>query len=204
MTQDTLIEQSMETNLLMMKIDASNQEQKQEIIKFAKVFIFLDLCIFIYAIFFQDKIWLVNTQVAFISSLLITIASFISYKKNIQNRLQNFDYSKVSQIDDRDKIDEIDDPFDLYSEYEEIKEEDLTPQKIKEIINEEKSKIKKNPIKNTVFSASGFLSIYRILGYVILIFGFFVLNNNKIFIPIAFIIGLGVVPLGVLLSRFKK
>ncbi len=62
----------------------------------------------------------------------------------------------------------------------------------------------KDLVKNTVFSVSGFLSIYRILGYVILIFGFFVLNNNKIFLPIAFIIGLGVVPLGVLLSKFKK
>lgn len=185
----------------MMKMSS---EEKQEMIKFAKVFIFLDLCIFIYANFFQNKIWFLNTQVAFISSLFITIASFISYKKNIQNRLQNFDYSKISKSENRDKIDEIDDPFDLYSEYEEIKDKDLTPQKIKEIIDDEKSKLKKNSLKNTIFSASGFLSIYRILGYVILIFGFFVLNNNKIFIPMAFIMGLGVVPLGVLFSRFLK
>ncbi|MCG3700972.1 hypothetical protein L5F41_02535 [Aliarcobacter butzleri] len=187
----------MEINLLMMKINP-------EIIKFAKVFIFLDLCIFIYALVFQNKLWLLNTQIAFISSLLITVASFISYKKNIQNRLSNFDYSKISKDEDRDKIDEIDDPYDLYTEYEEIPENELTAEKIKEIIDGEKSKVKRNSVKNTIFSASGFLSIYRIFGYVILIFGFFVLNNNKIFMPIAFIIGLGIVPFGVLISKLIK
>lgn len=197
MIQDMLIEQNMEINLLMMKINP-------EIIKFAKVFIFLDLCIFIYALVFQNKLWLLNTQIAFISSLLITVASFISYKKNIQNRLSNFDYSKISKDEDRDKIDEIDDPYDLYTEYEEIPENELTAEKIKEIINDEKSKVKRNSVKNTIFSASGFLSIYRIFGYIILIFGFFVLNNNKIFMPIAFIIGLGIVPFGVLISKLIK
>ncbi|WP_228275986.1 hypothetical protein [Aliarcobacter butzleri] len=197
MIQDMLIEQNMEINLLMMKINP-------EIIKFAKVFIFLDLCIFIYALVFQNKLWLLNTQIAFISSLLITIASFVSYKKNIQNRLSNFDYSKISKGEGRDKIDEIDDPYDLYTEYEEIPENELTAEKIKEIINDEKSKVKRNSVKNTIFSASGFLSIYRIFGYIILIFGFFVLNNNKIFMPIAFIIGLGIVPFGVLISKLIK
>ncbi|MEV9476638.1 hypothetical protein [Aliarcobacter butzleri] len=197
MIQDMLIEQNMEINLLMMKINP-------EIIKFAKVFIFLDLCIFIYALVFQNKLWLLNTQIAFISSLLITVASFISYKKNIQNRLSNFDYSKISKDEDRDKIDEIDDPYDLYTEYEEIPENELTAEKIKEIINDEKSKVKRNSVKNTIFSASGFLSIYRIFGYIILIFGFFVLNNNKIFMPISFIIGLGIVPFGVLISKLIK
>lgn len=196
MTLDTHIEQNMEINLLMMKINP-------EILKFAKVFIFLDLCILIYSFIFQNSIWLLNTQVAFISSLFIVIASFYSYKRNIQNRLSNFEASKVS-TEDRDKIDEIDDPFDLYSEYEEIPEEELTPQKIKEIIQEEKTKVKKNSLKNTLFSAGGFLSIYRIIGYGILVFGFFALNNNKIFMPVAFIVGLGIVPIGVLLSKLKK
>jgi len=52
-----------------------------EVVRFARVFIFLDLCIFIYTLIFQNNIWLLNTQVAFVSSLFITIASFYSYKK---------------------------------------------------------------------------------------------------------------------------
>ncbi len=195
-----LIEQNMEINLLikmMMKINL-------EILKFAKVFILLDFCIIFYSLFFQNKFCLLNTQVAFISSLFIIIASFLSYRKNIQNRLSNLDLSQINESVDRDKIDEIDDPYDLYTQYKEIPEDELTTEKIKEIINDEKSKVKRNSFKNTIFSASGFLSIYRILGYGILIFGFFALNNNKVFLPIAFIIGLGIVPIGILFSKLLE
>ena len=173
----------------------------QSIKNFALVFITLDLCLVIYALVFNTPIWLLNTQVAFISSLFITIASFLSYRKNIQGRLSKLDLSKKQNGEDRDKIDEIDDPYDLYTEYEQIPESELTTQKIKEIITDEKSKVKKNSFKNTIFSATGFLSIYRVLGYVILVFGFFALNNNKLFYPIAFIVGLGIVPIGVLFSK---
>ena len=172
----------------------------KEVKTFALVFIVLDLCLIMYSLVFNNNIWLLNTQVAFVSSLLITITSFLSYRSNINNRLSNLDMSKPS-LQDRDKVDEIDDPYDLYTEYEEIPEEELTPAKIKEIISDEKTKIKKNSIKNTIFSATGFLSIYRVLGYATLVFGFFALNNNKLFLPIAFIIGLGIVPIGVLFSK---
>lgn len=198
MTQDMLIEQNMVINRTMtMKIN-------QDILNFAKVFIILDLCLAIYALVFQNSFWLLNTQVAFISSLFITIASFLSYRRNVNGRLSNLDLSKTPKGEDRDKIDEIDDPYDLYTEYEAVPQEELTTQKIREIIQDEKSKIKKNSFKNTLFSAGGFLSIYRILGYATLVFGFFALNNNKIFIPIAFIVGLAVVPIGTLLSKLKK
>ena len=127
-----------------------------------------------------------------------------SYKKNIENRLSDLDLTKNNENEDRDKIDEIDDPYDLYTEYKEIPESELTPEKIKEILNNEKSKVKRDTLKNTIFSASGFLSIYRVLGYGMLLFGFFALNNNKIFVPIAFIVGLGVVPIGVLFSKLLE
>ena len=190
-----LIEQNMVIkNIITMKI---NQSLKN----FAFVFIVLDFCLVIYALVFNTPIWLLNTQVAFISSLFITIASFLSYRKNIQGRLSNLDLSKQVNAEQRDKVDEIDDPYDLYTEYEQIPEDELTPEKIKEIINDEKTKVKKNSLKNTIFSATGFLSVYRVLGYATLIFGFFALNNNKLFIPIAFIVGLGIVPIGVLFSK---
>ncbi|RXI26422.1 hypothetical protein CRU87_08585 [Aliarcobacter trophiarum LMG 25534] len=174
----------------------------KQTVNFAKVFIFLNLCLTIYALLFQNSVWLLNIQVAFFSSLFVTLASFLSYKKNIQNRLSSYDEKQKNSIEDRDKIDEIDDPFDLYSEYEEVPKEQLSPEKIKEIIDEERKRVKQNSFKNTLFSAGGFISIYRVLGYGILIFGFFALNNNKILIPIAFITGLSIVPIGVLFTKF--
>ncbi|MGJ0296235.1 hypothetical protein [Aliarcobacter cryaerophilus] len=198
MIQGIHIEQNMVINhLMMMKINS-------KILNFAKVFLFLNLCLSLYAIFFENTIWLLNLQIAFFASLLVTLASFLSYKKNIQNRLENLDKNHISSSEERDKIDEIDDPFDLYSEYKEVPESELTPEKIKEIIDEEKSRVKQNSLKNTLFSATGFLSIYRVLGYGFLIFGFFALNNNKILIPFAFIIGLSIVPIGVLFTKLIK
>lgn len=177
----------------MMKINS-------QILNFAKVFLVLNFCISLYAIIFQNLIWLLNLQVAFFASLFVTIASFLSYRKNIQNRLGDMQDSKPSSSE-RDKIDEIDDPYDLYSEYEEVPESELTPEKIKEIITKEKKRVKQNSFKNTLFSAGGFVSIYRVLGYGFLIFGFFALNNNKILIPLAFILGLSIVPIGVLFTK---
>ena len=190
-----LIVQNMETSLTTMKT-------KDTILNFAKVFIFVDLCLIVFSTIFYDLIWFLNSQVAFVGSLSVTIASFLSYKKNIQNRLSNLDTSQSMTTEDRDKIDEIDDPYDLYSDYEEIPEEELTPEKIKEIIDEEKKNVKKNSFKNTIFSAGGFVSLYRIVGYAFLIFGFFALNNNKLFLPIPFLVGLGIVPLSVLAVKF--
>lgn len=176
---------------------------KNTVFNFAKVFIIIDLCLIIYSITFQNTTWLLNTQVAFFGSLFVTVASFLSYKRNISNRLSNLDTTNEQVlVDDRDKVDEIDDPFDLYSEdIEPIPEEELTPEKINEIIKEEKSKVKKNSFKNTIFSAGGFVSIYRILGYGFLIFGFFALNNNKLFLAVPFLIGISIVPIGTLISK---
>lgn len=191
-----LIEQNMEIKQKkMMKINSSFKN-------FATAIIVLDLCLVLYSFVFQSNNWLLNTQVAFFSSLFVTIATFLSYRRNVQKRISNLDASEIAKTQDRDKIDQIDDPFDLYSEeVEQIPEEELTPEKIKEIIKDEKSKVKRNSLKNTIFSAGGFVSFYRIAGYGSLILGFFALNNNKIFLPIAFMIGLAVVPVGVLLSN---
>lgn len=198
MTQDIPIEQNMEISQKIMT-------SKNTIFSFAKVFLIVDLCLIIYSFIFQENIWILNSQVAFLGSLFVTIASFLSYKKNISNRLSNLDKSKYMNNElrskDRDKIHEIDDPYDLYSEYEEIPEEELTPSKIKEILQEEKSKVRKNSFKNTIFSATGFVSIYRIIGYVSLIFGFFALNNNGLFLVIPFLLGISVVPVSVLLGK---
>ena len=190
-----------------MGIKLIQKMNNKQIINFVKVFVVLDSLLITYSLVFQNATWLLNNQVAFFGSLFVTLASFLSYRKNIINRLSTLEEkTELKSLEDRDKVDEIDDPYDLYSEYEEIPEEELTPEKIKEIINDEKSKVKKHSIKNAFTSATGFVSIYRIFGYGSLVFGFFALNNNGIFLAIPFLIGLSVVPLGTLLSKlvFKK
>ncbi len=190
MTHDILIEQ----NMVIAK-------EKMMIKKFAKVFLIVDFGVIVFCVLSANYIWLLNTQVAFISSVIITIGSYLGYKKNIENRVQNStDPALISE--DRDKIDEIDDPFDLYSEIKQTQEKELTVEEIKQILKEEKAKVKRNSFKNTLFSASGFASIYRLVGYASLILGFFILKNNGLFDAYSYLAGLFVVTLSVLTSLF--
>jgi hypothetical protein len=165
--------------------------------KFAKVFLIVDFAVIVFCIISSNYIWLLNTQVAFISTVIITVGSFLGYKKNIEKRVENStDEMLISE--DRDKIDEIDDPFDLYSEIKQAEEKELTTEEIKIILKEEKAKVKRNSLKNTFFSASGFASIYRIIGYVSLVLGFFILNNNGLFDVYSYLAGLFITTLSVL------
>jgi len=157
--------------------------------KFGKVFFFVDLLVIIFCLVSSNYLWLLNTQIAFFSTVIITIGSFLGYKRNIEKRVENSSEATLLS-EDRDAIDEIDDPHDLYSEIKQVEEKELSVDEIKTILKEEKSKVKKNSIKNTFFAASGFASIYRIVGYVSLVLGFFALNNNNLFDPYSYLAGL--------------
>jgi uncharacterized membrane protein YiaA len=168
---------------------------------FAKVIILIDLALVLYGIIFQNSVWVLNTQIAFVSSLFISIATFFSYQRSIKKRLENTTVD-IDTVNDRDKIDEIDDPFDLYSEDVAVKEKELSAHEIKQIIQEEKAKVKRNSLKNTFTNAGSFVSLYRIIGYAVLIIGFFFLNNHQLLMPIAYLIGLFVTPLSMLMLKF--
>jgi hypothetical protein len=164
---------------------------------FAKFYLALDLVVIIVCVISNNYLWLLNTQIAFISAMAITIGSFLGYKRNIENRVQGLTPNRDNEIEPRDKIDEIDDPYDLYGEINE--QEEFSTQEIKAIIEEEKKKIKQNSFKNTIFSATGFASLYRLSGYAILIFGFFALNNNGLLHVFSYVSGLLIVTLATLM-----
>ncbi len=167
--------------------------------KFLKLFLILDLAVVAFCLVQGEMIWLMNTQAAFFSSLVITLGSYFGYKKNIQKRVEN---TQVD-VDEPDTIDKMEDPYDLYSELNE--QEDFTKEEIKEIIKEEKKKLRSptQSIKNTVFSFGAFSSVYRILGYLLLVISFFYLNNNGLFDAIPFLLGLSVVPIMTIVMSFK-
>lgn len=190
MTQDILIEQNMVISQTTMMIK-----------KFAKLFFLIDLVVVVFCILSNNYIWLINTQVAFISSLFISLATFLSYRRNVSKRLENIDYD-AELSNDRDDIDKIDDPYDLYDDENINEKTEFTALEIKEIIKEEKSRIKQNSFKNTIYSGTSFISVYRIVGYILLIFGFFSLNNNGLFNALPYLAGLFIVPLSMLCAKF--
>ena len=165
--------------------------------KFLKFFIIVDIGVILFCLLQSNTIWLLNTQMAFFSSLIITLGSYFGYKKNIEKRIANTDIKYDNKPDICDKID---DKYDLYSEINNTS--DLSNDEIKDILTQEKLKLKsKSNIKNTMKSLGANSSIYRLFGYGGLIVGFFYLNNNQLLAPIPYLVGFLIVPISVLVSR---
>lgn len=162
-----------------------------------KIFVVINIASSILTlIFFGFDIFL-NIQFAFISSFFIIIGSFIGYRNNILKQSEIF----VDNPNNRDIIDDIDDKFDLYSD---INENELSNEDIKQIVQNEKDKIKiKDSFLNTIKSFRATISIYRISGYIVLIIGFFYLNNHNLLNPIAYLCGFLIVPIMALIVNLK-
>ena len=179
-----------------------NTKENMELIKLMrisdilKIFVSINIIASLFTfIVFGFEIFL-NIQFAFISSFFIVVGSFIGYKNNILKQSEVF-----SNASDRDIIDDIDDKFDLYGE---INEHELSDEDIKQIIQEEKDKIKiKDSFVNTIKSFRATTSIYRISGYLVLIIGFFYLNNHNLLNAIAYLLGFLIVPLMALIVNLK-
>jgi len=121
-----------------------------------------------------EKDALFSFIIAYITSSLVVLASFNTYKNMVNKRLALND--GAFEIDDRDTIDKLEDPYNLYSEQENNQELDL-----KEAIKQEKEIAKKNrrSIKETAKDSMTAFSFNRILAYALLVGGFFYLLNNN-------------------------
>jgi hypothetical protein len=170
--------------------------------KFGITFFITDIVIITISILMGGYIWILNTQVAFVSAMLITVGSYLGYKKNIQLRVEDMQNRKM--VDMSDECNKIDDKFNLHKNSE-VNNKKFSKEDIIQIFQDEKKELKnQNTTMNTLKSISGITSLYRIAGYSSLIFGFFYLNNNSILVPIAYLTGFIVVPISVLLSKFIK
>jgi hypothetical protein len=170
----------------------------------------IDIGIIIFCLLSGNRVWLLNSQIAFVSSSLIMFASIISYSNMVQARL---DMGMVVADDNRDTtLDKIEDPFDLYSEdkkslpKEELKKELKEEKSLKEVVVEEKKNLKKNrrSIWQTAKDSKAALSFYRLGAYAVLIFGFFYLNNNKILDISSYLFALALPPVIVVIMLMRQ
>jgi len=115
-----------------------------------------------------------NTQVAFLSSLFVILGSSFAYKRMIDSRVVSESYES-----DRDLLDTIEDPHELYDDME-INEAPAEELDLKEIVKEEKAKIKTFSFKSIKHGAVGSVSLFRIVPYIFLILGFIALKNNNV------------------------
>jgi len=134
---------------------------------------------------FMGGLWLLNTQVAFICSMLITFSSFYAYGRMVNREL---DSGNVVLEEEKDE----DDPYGLYAL--DIDEE---PKDFKSMVKEEKAKLKSkgNSTRNTLRSLSGLFFPYRLVAYGFLVIAFLYLKRQELFEVAPFLLGLAIVPL---------
>ena len=116
----------------------------------------------------------INLQVAFLSSLFIIIGSTYAYRKMVNNQVQSKEYE-----DKRDLLDEIEDPHELYDD-EPINDAPVEELDLKQIVKEEKAKIKTFSTSSMKHGVRGSTSLLRLVPYVFLVLGFIALENNQV------------------------
>lgn len=144
--------------------------------KLLKALVVVDILIILLSVIFFDIKTVWSTQIGFISASLIMLASMRSYRRMVNARVEH----NIITIDDsKDVIDKLEDPYDLYSEdvVEDEEEKDL-----KEVVKEERQKLKENrrSMGQTLKDTKAALSIYRLSAYIVLILGFLYLNRNEL------------------------
>ena len=141
--------------------------------------------IFIFSLWLYSFEFFINFEMAWLSAFLIMLGSMYSYQKLVSKRLADYEANM-----DLDVIDKIDDPYDLYSE-DSIDEEE-NEKDIREVVKEEKARLKANKINGIKAGAPATVSIFRLLPYLFLGLGFIGLKNNELLLLTPYLIGIGV------------
>jgi len=137
--------------------------------------------------------WLLNFELALLSSVFIILGSFHGYKRMINRRLD------VGEGMNDELMKKLEDPYDLYDDEDTVKTQELAKDEelqedLAKVVKEEKKRLKQNKqtLKKTIKSTPGIFSPLRFVPYVMLILSFIALNNNQILDVMAFLIGLAV------------
>lgn len=155
--------------------------------KILTVLVTVDVLLLLISIIFFDIKIVYNTQIGYISSTLVMIASIVSYRRMVNARVK---HNIVTMDDSKDVIDKLEDPYDIYSEdVVEDEEKDFAA-----TVKEEKKKLKENrrTVYQTIKDTKAALSIYRLGAYALLILGFLYLNRQGLLHIPSYIISLGI------------
>jgi len=180
----------------------NNMMMTRTMTRFFRIFLAIDSLLVIYFIFQDDYLALLNSQIGALSAMAVAVGSYIGYKQSINNQVQKLD---DIYVDDRDLIDKIDDPHELFDEDDKINENEISDEEAKAIFKEEKEKLKKqSTIKNVAISFKGIFSPFRIVGYILLVIGFFWLEKNGNLQVFPYLFGLSILPISTIVTSFKN
>lgn len=157
--------------------------------KILKTLAIVDIALIVAIVIFFDIKYLYASQIGFISSSLVVLASLAAYKRMVDTRVE---LNIITLDDSKDVIDQLEDPYDLYSE--EIIEDEA--KELVEVVKEERKKLKDHrSVYQMLKDTKAALSVYRLGAYAMLILGFLYLNRNGLLHIPTYIIALGLPPL---------
>ena len=179
---------------------ATNNMNKKMTMSKTVPFVYLgaDILLIVLSCIMGD-LWLINTQVAFICSMIIVFASFLSYKGMIEKRI------KTGQIPDEvDELDKIDDKFGLFEETKDLEKEELSKEEFVKLYKEEKKKSGglKRSISNLFQSGRGAFNPFRLVAYAFLCISMLFLIRQNFFSIFPFFVGIGAVPISSIVLGF--
>ena len=136
--------------------------------------IFAVMQLLIGATYFISYTAFINSEVAFMSAFLIILGASLSYKRMVDSQVKSGNYEEK-----RDTLDVIEDPHELYDD-EPINHAPFEELDLKQIVKDEKAKIKTFSLKSAKYGARGSISAFRIVPYIFLVLGFIALKNNEL------------------------
>jgi hypothetical protein len=116
----------------------------------------------------------INLQVAFLSSFFVILGSAYAHRKMVISDIENENIGY-----ERDFLDEVEDPHELYDDVE-INNAPAEELNLKEIVQEERKKIKTFSAKSMKKGVKASSSLFRLIPYIFLILGFIALKNNDL------------------------
>jgi hypothetical protein len=136
--------------------------------KVINVLLIVDIGVVIFCFLSGERLWLINSQIAFVSSSLVLFASLVSYKKMVEQRVALGDDGVSGDV-----IESMDEKYDFDDD------KDKNPE---ELLKEVKAEMKqdKRGVLEILKDSKTSLSLYRLLAYGVLILGFLYLNNNHL------------------------
>lgn len=166
--------------------------------KISFVYLGADLFLIILSLV-MGGLWLINTQVAFICSMIVIFASFASYKGMIEKKLENGDIGE-----DRDLLDKIDDKYELFDEDEKELDSQISKDEFVKIYKAERKKSSgvKQSFLNLFKSGRGIFNPFRLGAYVLLCLSMLFLIKQELFSALPFLVGIGAVPISSIVLGF--
>ena len=140
--------------------------------KAISIFLIVQLCILV-VYPFSSAIF-ANIEVAFLSAFFVILGSSFAYKRMVHSQVESGQYEEKREL-----LDEIEDPYELYDD-EPINDAPYEELDLKEIVKEERAKIKTFNFQSMKKGVRGSVSAFRLVPYAFLIIGFIALKNNNI------------------------